>query len=95
MVLSHLTFMVDPTINLMSGPHHECERGSTIFHTLGVPKNYSSYSPFYRRQSHSNSTAHGVKSYQLRAVLALLIVVNMSLIKVLCYKFQAYSIDFN
>ena len=26
MVLPPLTFMVDPTINLMSGPHHECER---------------------------------------------------------------------
>ena len=26
MVLSPLTFIVDPTMNLMSGPHHECER---------------------------------------------------------------------
>ena len=36
-----------------------------------------------------------LKSYQLRTVLALLIVVNMILIKVLYYKFQAYSIDLN
>ena len=26
MVFPPLTFMVDPNMNLMSGPHHECER---------------------------------------------------------------------
>ena len=41
MVLSSLTFMVDPIINLMSGLRHECEKRSHILHTLGISKNYS------------------------------------------------------
>lgn len=42
MMLPPLTFMMDPTMNLMSGPHHECKRReSTILRTPGVPKNYS------------------------------------------------------
>ena len=26
MMFPPLTFIVDPTMNLMSGPHHECEK---------------------------------------------------------------------
>ena len=26
MMLPPLTFMIDPTMNLMNGPHHECEK---------------------------------------------------------------------
>ena len=46
-VLSLLTFMVDPIINLMSEPHHiYIRRWSIIFRILKVPKNYS-----YMRQN--------------------------------------------
>ena len=34
MVLPSLTFIVDPTMNLMSGPHHECERREHHFTIL-------------------------------------------------------------
>lgn len=40
-MLPPLTFMVDLTMNLMSGLHHKCERKSTIFRATEVPKNYS------------------------------------------------------
>ena len=41
MVLPPFTFMVDPAMNLMSEPHHECERRETILRVPGVLKNYS------------------------------------------------------
>ena len=44
MVLTSLTFMVDPIINLMNKSHYE---GSTILRILGVPKNYSLFSRLF------------------------------------------------
>ena len=44
MVLFSLTFIIDPTINLMNEPYQESERmrgGSIIHHTLRIHKNYS------------------------------------------------------
>ena len=41
MVLPSLTFMMDPTMNLMSRPHYECERNEYHSPCFEVPKNYS------------------------------------------------------
>ena len=41
MTLYSLTFMVDPTINLMNKLHHDCGRGSVILCISRVPKNFS------------------------------------------------------
>lgn len=39
-VFSSLTFMVYFIMNLISKPHHKCERRGTIFHATIVNKNY-------------------------------------------------------
>ena len=41
MVLPSLTFIMDPTMNLISRPHHECERNEHHSPCSEVPKNYS------------------------------------------------------
>ena len=45
MVLPPLTFMVDPTMNLISGHHHECERREYHSPCYRSPKNYSFFRP--------------------------------------------------
>ena len=40
-MFSPLTFMVNFTMNLMSGPYHECEKNEQHSLYSEVPKNYS------------------------------------------------------
>ena len=41
MVLVLLIFMIDPIMNLMSEPYHECERREHHSFVSEIPKNYS------------------------------------------------------